>query len=115
MAGLETVTLVRRGAEIGQDRYGNPVYDEPTQVAIDGCMVEPLASDEPDEVDRRPVITRANVYTPHTARSELAGAPFDLALIRGEEFEISGRPADWQSGWSSWDPGLVLACLRVEG
>lgn len=115
MAGPETVTLIRRGAPTGNDRYGKPVYGASTEVAIAGCMVEPLASDEPDEVDRQPVLTRANVYVPATARADLAGAPWDSARIRGDVFEIVGRPADWQSGFSTWDPGLVLACLRVEG
>jgi hypothetical protein len=116
MAGPETVILVQRGPVDGEDRYGKPTYGPGTEVPIEGCFVEPLASDEPDEVERQPILTRANVYAPPGVREQLAASgPFDQVRIRGELFEIVGDPADWQSGWSTWDPGIVLACLRVEG
>ena len=115
MAGPETVTLIRRGEPTGTDAYNQPTYGPPTEVAIDLAFVEPAGSDEPDEADRQPVLTRANVYVPASARAQLGTAPFDGVRIRGEVFEIVGQPADWSSGWTSWDPGIVLTCLRVAG
>lgn len=115
MAGRETVVLLQRGPEAGVDRYGKPVYGPDVELPIDGCMVEPVGSDETNETERQPILTRANVYAPASARAELDSAPYDRVRIRGDEFLIVGRPADWLSGFSTWDPGIVLACLKVEG
>lgn len=107
----ETVTVVRRGAQTGEDRYGKPIYGPDQEIPVAGCMVAPRSSAEPDEVGRGAVITGVTVYLPPGADVR----PQDRLRIRGELFQVDGDAGDWSSGYTAWRPGVEVAAERVEG
>lgn len=107
----ETVTRLR-GAKI-TDRYGNETtsWASPTSLTIPGCGFNPGGSIEPTQDGRNAVITRPEVYAPADADVD-AG---DRIVVRGDTYEVDGKPAEWRSPFTGWAPGMVIALKEVEG
>lgn len=109
----ETVTRLR--AAIVTDPYSDEESAEdwasPTSLDIEGCAFNPGQSSEPLQQARNAVITRPEVYAPPGA-DILSG---DRLVVRGDTYEVQGRPQDWRSPFTGWEPGLVVPLELVEG
>lgn len=109
----ETVTRLR-GVPV-TDPYSNTTtgldWTSPSSLAIPGCGFNPGLSTEPLQDARNAVLTRPEVYAPPGA-DILAG---DRLAVRGLTYEVQGRPQDWVSPFTGWNPGLVVPLELVEG
>lgn len=109
----ETVTRLRAAAV--EDPYSGedtaPDWDNAAELDIEGCAFSPGNSLEPLEVGRSAVLTRPQVYAPPGA-DVLSG---DRLVVRGDTYEVVGRPQDWRSPFTGWQPGLVIELELVEG
>src|SRR5690554_5465643 len=106
----EPVTRIRH-QQSGEDRYGNPVFEDVETVLEESAAFDPGGSVEPVEVGREPVITSPKLY--FTVRPDITAA--DRVRVRGDEFTVTGKPADWRSPWGSDVGGLVVELERVSG
>lgn len=106
----ETVTRLRRVDTGEVDRYGNPVYaDDSTD--LDGAMFAPGGSVEPAEVGREPVVTTPTLY--FTRQVDVVSS--DQLVVRGDTYQVTGRPATWVSPWTGETMGTVVTLELVEG
>lgn len=109
----ETVTRLR--ATLIEDPYSDeetePAWEFPSELAITGCGFNPGDSSEPVQTARGAVITKPEVYAPADA-DVLAG---DRLVIRGDTYDVSGRPQRWISPFTGWAPGIVISLDLVEG
>ena len=109
----ETVTRLRATSAV------DPYSDEPTQsdwtspdsLDIPGCGFNPGQSSEPTQEARNAVITQPEVYAP-TGSDVLAG---DRLVVRGDTYDVDGKPAVWRSPFTGWQPGVVIVLKEVEG
>lgn len=106
------VTRVRRGAQNGVDRYGNPVYAPTAETVLPGAMFAPGGTSEPVEAGRSAVITLPTVFFPRTWPDI---EPTDQVRVFAELYEVVGDPAEWRSPWGTNLGGLVVQLNRVEG
>jgi hypothetical protein len=102
----ETVTILRNGT-YGTDEYGTPLPATPTPEDWEGVAVAP--GDTRENLDRQ-----ATVEVTFT----LYGDPIDLdeadqIVVRGDTYEIEGRPRRWTSPFTGWS-GLEVA-VRAAG
>lgn len=109
----ETVTRLRATAVT--DPYSGEATGEdwttPSTLTIDDCAFNPGVSSEPVQNARNAVLTRPEVYAP--AGSDILSG--DRLVVRGDTFEVQGRPQDWRSPFTGWEPGLVVPLELVEG
>lgn len=109
----ETVTRIRPGAQTGTDAFGQPVYGSDAETDIDGAMFAPGGSSEPVEVGREAVVTAPTLYFRGTWPDIVAT---DRIRVRGVEFAVDGKPADWRDPFGTGGPGgLVVTLKAVEG
>lgn len=108
----EQVTRARRGAKVGTDRYGNPIYGTTTVASITGAAFDPGGSTEPVTVGADPVRTEPTLYFP-SAWPDIG--PDDLVQVRGHNYRVTGRPPDWRSPWGTAVGGLVVHLELLEG
>lgn len=109
----ETVTR-QRGTATGDPYSGENTlisWVAPDELEIAGCAFNPGVSTEPLQDRRNAVLTRPQVYAPPDA-DVLSG---DRLVVRGDTYEVVGRPADWRSPFTGWAPGLVIELELVEG
>ena len=109
----ETVTRLR--ATTVTDPYSGEAtgldWSSPNSLAILGCAFNPGGSTEPVQDSRNAVITKPEVYAPVDA-DVLAG---DRLVVRGDTYEVDGRPSDWRNAFTGWAAGLVIKLDLVEG
>lgn len=109
----ETVTRLR--ATLATDPYSTEATAEdwttPDSLDIDGCGFNPGPSSEPAQTARTSVVTKPEVYAPVDADVKSG----DRLVVRGDTYEVSGRPQRWISPFTGWAPGLVIALDLVEG
>lgn len=87
--GIQTVTVVQRGASVGTDQLGNPQY-APTATDVPNCSIQPEFSTETlGSADR--IITRWRLFAP--PQTDLSAV--DSVMFNGETFSIDGDPALW--------------------
>lgn len=92
---------------------GDTVYDDwdnPTTVLTLSGGIEPIASDEPLQDGRQSVIVGYRLYLPGAQ----AVMPWWRALVRGEVFNVDGRPAVWYNPFTGWSPGTVVQVGRTD-
>lgn len=108
----ESVTVLHPGTRT--DGYGDdqPSWepDDITQEDVATRGVEPMSSTE-DNDGRQAVITGFRVYLEQGAQ---VGAD-DRIVLRGTEYDVDGRPADWRSPWGGVTGGIVVALKVGEG
>lgn len=102
---LETVFVIRPSVADG-DRYNdNPlVYGTTPTHSITGCLFDPGGSSEVRD-GRTAVTTTPTLYLPPGA--DLAAT--DQVVVRGDLFEVAGKPAVWI------DAGVVAQLQEVTG
>jgi hypothetical protein len=109
----ETVTRLR--AEAIEDPYSGedtePDWEFPAELDIAGCAVAPGGSSEPLLEARNAVDSDFDVFMP--AGTDVTAA--DRLRIRGLVCEVAGRPFDWSSPFTGWQPGLVVQAKIREG
>lgn len=109
----ETVTRIRAGAQTGTDAFGQPVYGPDVETTIDGAMFAPGGSSESVEVGREAVVTAPTLYF-RAAWPDIVET--DRIRVRGVEYDVDGRPADWRDPFGTDGPGgLVVTLKAVEG
>lgn len=109
----ETVTRLRGTPVV--DRYSGEQtgisWANPDALEIPGCGFNPGGSSEPTQDGRNAVITRPEVYAPSDADVQSG----DRLVVRGDTFEVDGKPAAWISPFTGWAPGTVIALKEVQG
>jgi hypothetical protein len=86
-------------------------WSPPTSLAIPGCAVADGGSLEPLQDARNAVDSDFDVLAPYGS-DVLAG---DRVVIRGLTCEVVGRPFDWRSPFTGWEPGTVVRATIREG
>lgn len=107
----EPVQRIRRGEEIGKDRYNVPVYGPDSTETIEGAAFDPGGSSEPVEVGRASVVTSPTLYWTR----EVDTRADDRWVVRGVTYETEGRPGVWVNPWSGATAGTVVSLRAVEG
>lgn len=109
----ETVTRLRATAVT--DPYSGAQtaksWTDPDRLDIPGCGIDPGGSTEPVEAGRTAVITTPTVYAPPGVDVR-AG---DRLQVRGRTYAVDGRPAEWASPFTGWQPGTVINLKEVAG
>lgn len=108
----ETVTRLRAGTV--SDPYSGettPDWSIATSLSIDGCGFDPGGTGERLDLARNVITTQPKVYAP-TGSDVLAS---DRLVVRGVTYEVDGRPEDWRSPFTGWQPGLVIPLKASEG
>lgn len=86
----ETVTI---GPGFALDAQQNPIRSAGSEFDIDGCIIEPLGSDESSEYGRSGTVTRIKIYTPGPVERPIEAT--DTVTLRGHVWDIEGQPDDW--------------------
>jgi len=102
----------RRHEQTGVDRYNSPVYGLVDTDLEERAAFDPGGSREPVEVGREQTVTTPKLYFFKTWPDLTAS---DLVVVRGVEYRIEGRPADWKSPFGSTLGGLVVELKKAEG
>jgi hypothetical protein len=105
----EPVTPVVRVKRASPDELGNDVFDDVPGAAVRGAF-DPGGSVEQVQ-GQSLVISQPSVYLP--AGTDLSAV--DALLIRGDTFEVDGRPSDWVNPFTGWHPGVHVKLRRVTG
>lgn len=88
-----------------QDDWGNPVT-----VLSGSAAVEPIASDEPVQDGRQAVIVGYRLYFTEALSVDSSWR----ASVRGEVFNVDGKPAVWRNPWGALT-GTVVQVGRTSG
>lgn len=107
----EQVVRIRR-EQTGEDRYGNPEYGDVEALLEERAGFDPGGYREPAEVGREPLITSPKLYF-WQAAPDLRDD--DRVRVRGQEYVITGRPAQWEHMFTGWQAGTVVELERVSG
>lgn len=107
----ETVTLIKRGEKIGEDKYGRPEYGPPTRVDSPAWF-ERAGANEEDTRGREQYVTGYTLYLPVAA--DLRGS--DAVALPGVpgEFQVDGEVGYQPAGFVV-EGYQVAALQRVEG
>lgn len=109
----ETVTR-QRGVPVTDPYSGTTTaldWTTPDELDIDGCGVALAGSVEPLVNVRNPVDSDFDIFMP--TGSDVW--PVDRLVVRGLVCEVAGRPFDWTSPFTGWQPGLVVQAKIREG
>lgn len=96
-----TVTVIRPPA---RDAFGDPLPGVPTEVEVPGCLFAPGPSVK-ITAGANQVEADGTVYAPPGADVR----PTDRLRVRGDVYEVAGKPQDWGSN------GVVIAVRLVTG
>lgn len=105
----ETVTVTPRTLD-GVDRNNNQEWIDGAPFDVTGALFDPGGSIEPFEIGRAPVITTAKLYF----RSTPTITAHDKIAVRGDTYQVVGRPAVWV-GLPGTSVGTVVDLELVEG
>lgn len=109
----ETVTRLR--APLVTDPYSDDTterdWDNATELDINGCGVADGGSTEPLQDARNAADSDFDVFMP--TGTDVAAT--DRLRIRGLVCDVAGRPFDWRSPFTGWEPGLVVQAKIREG
>lgn len=101
MATRETVTVVRPPAK---GRFGDPVPGTAAEIPVEGCLFAPGPSGEnldgANQVD-----ATGTVFAP----AGTVVRPSDRLRVRGELYEVAGKPMDWGTS------GVQIPLRQVTG
>lgn len=108
----ETVLRLRGGTST--DPYsGDPTTDWSTSdlLRVEGCGVAAGGSLEPEQDARDAVTSDFDIVMP--AGTDVGAA--DRVVVRGLTCEVVGRPFEWRSPFTGWQPGMVVRAQIREG
>lgn len=88
----------------GRDGFGDPLPGTAVEIPVPGCLFAPRSSAE-NLTGATQVGADGDVYAPAGTDAR----PTDQVRVRGELYEVDGRPADWGSS------GVVIPVRRVTG
>lgn len=111
IAGI-TVTVVRPPAK---DVYGNPGTAPATEHDIDDCAIALRSGEDILDRAREGVVADLVLYCP--AGSDILHADqvrINSGMLEGL-YTIEGRPFDWVSPFTGWNPGIEVALRHAEG
>lgn len=94
-----------------EDAHGNPVDVWGPPVTVQGCAFDPGSSTESHDGARDQVVSLPRVFAPP---GTVVGAR-DRVTVRGKLFQVKGAPADYQSPFTGWRPGVVVTLEAVDG
>ena len=112
-------TVIRLRAPLATDSYavvdGAPVaterdWDNATELLFDAAVAD-SGSVEPLLDGREPVDSDFTLYGP----PDNDILPTDRLIIRGLTCNVVGRPFDWRSPFTGWQPGTVIRASIREG
>lgn len=98
---IETVVIVRPP---GKDRFGDPLPGDPLLIPVPGCMFAPGPSAE-NLNGANQVTADGTVYAPAGTDARAN----DQVLVRGDLYEVDGKPRDWGAS------GVVIVLRLVTG
>ena len=110
MSWGEPVTRIRETVT-GEDRYGNPTTED-VQAALPSAAFAPEGSPEVDPVGRVIVSQSPTLYW-RMERPDVVAS--DRLVVRGVEYAVDGKPADWRDPNGSALGGLVVRLSRSDG
>lgn len=106
------VTIGHRAYQAGvKDAHGNVVAEHGTVVNLEVYAVYPRTSTEPDDPNRTLTVTGLAVLAPPGVTVD----PRDLFVWQGEDYEVVGDVADWNTGPFDYSPGIEVLLKRAEG
>lgn len=105
----ETVTILSRTVT-SQDAYGNDVYTA-VETDVPGCAFAPAGSIELIQ-GQNTVIEQPTVYL---ATGTPAPAPTDRLRVRGDLYDVDGKPQEFHNPFTNNTPGPVVRLERVTG
>lgn len=109
MAFGETVVFTRG---VTYDDDGDPVADSGS-VPVEGCIIDWSGSEENTELARNGMGTQANIFIEYPPAGGVPNT--DTVLLRGLEYEVIGRGAQWVDPEEPDFGGLVVTARRDEG
>lgn len=101
---------VRRWTSGVEDAHGNPIEGHGAPEPVTVWAIAPTTSNEP-EPGRNLVVTGYTLLGP----PDLDIGPFDLVVIDGEDWKVSGEVGDWTRGPFNYAPGVSVNLTRAEG
>lgn len=109
----ETVTRQRAAVVVDPYSLESTLLDwtSPAEEDIDHCGVADGGSLEPTQDARNAVDSDFDVILP--PGSDVTAQ--DRLVIRGLVCEVAGRPFDWVSPLSGWQPGMIARAKIREG
>jgi hypothetical protein len=100
-----SVTRIRTSVDEEFDDSGNPVAppddEEADTVTVDGCLIAPRYSSEPDDRGRNGVVVGLTLYAPIDADIVRT----DLIDVDGDKYSIEGEIGRW--------PGTAVGGLEI--
>lgn len=110
----EPVTILTAGTE--EDPYSGESVESWEAVLgatsrIDFCAVAPGGSTEPVEVGRTAVDSDFDLIFDH----DPGATPSNRVVVRGLTCNIVGRPMQWRSPFTGWEPGWIVQAKIREG
>jgi hypothetical protein len=85
----ETITIIH---PLQRDEWGDPVPGTGTEQVVEDCLFAPGATRE-IEVNQNTVQADGTVFAP----PDVVVSAHDRVLIRGEEYQVAGKPRVWRN------------------
>lgn len=101
----EIVTLV--STTTTDDGLGNTTA-ETVESAWGPCAVAPRYASESSDPRVPPVIVGLTIFGPAVALDS-----DDTLIVRGEMYEVDGRPGEWVNPFTGWAPGIEVPVKRA--
>jgi hypothetical protein len=95
------------------DVYGNTVYTEvSTEYDIVTWPWDGNGTGGNEDIRGRDQVTSGLTLS---MPADASVSPVDQFIVRGQKYEVVGRPEPYLFPWANWDPGLPVAVSLVEG
>lgn len=91
------------------DRYGDRIVS--TTFVVGRCAFAPRTSQEINDRGNT-VVADAELYVPPWAGIKPSD---EVELADGTKWEVQGRPENWRSPFTSWNPGDVVPLKKTTG
>lgn len=101
-----TVTVSRYDTDAFGDRVLTDQFDVPD------CAVAPENTEEDNDRAVATVTSGVALYDPHYADFRAAD---EVDIGDGQDWQVEGDPAPWESPFSMWEPGQVVHLVKRSG
>lgn len=106
--GPDDVTIIRTP---GRDHFGDPIAEEPGEVRVPGCCIQPASSSE-TTTSGDTVVTTVNLWMP--AGTDVRASDHVRFDNADGIYAVDGEPARWVD-WSGHEHHVQVQLRRVEG